>query len=101
MRVDRRFNATCGAINKLDVQRVLEIGDHLRHGRLRHPELCGRLGEAARLNDFEQHAQVAQAQPTSDPIVPVSDFRHKGWLWSMQLIAWFRLYLCFRMVATD
>ena len=42
--VDRRLDAASAAIEKPHAERMLEIGNHLRHGRLGYAELRGCLG---------------------------------------------------------
>ena len=75
--IHRRLDAARAAIEKPRAQSMLQIGDHLRHGWLGNPELYRRLGQAARLHDREEHAQVPQAQASADVIVPVGYLDHK------------------------
>src|ERR1700687_3809124 len=78
---------------------MLQVGDDLRHRGLRHPQLDGGLGKAPRLYNREQHAQVPQPQTPPDLIVPIGDFWHKRWLWSIKTKKDFCLYFGFPIVA--
>jgi 5-methyltetrahydrofolate--homocysteine methyltransferase len=55
----------------------LQIGNRLRHDRLRNAESGGRFDHAARLNDGGQYVQIAQANPPANAALPVGSFRHR------------------------
>src|SRR5262249_15176070 len=75
-----RLDALGAAVEQPHAQRMLEVGDDLRNGGLRHPELCGRLGHAAALHDREEDMQVAQPQPTADLALPIDFSWHQPML---------------------
>ena len=74
--VDGRFNAARTAIQQAHAERVLQIRDHLRDGRLRNSEEGGRLGHAAGLINRKQHVEIAQPDPPSDPGLPIDRLGH-------------------------
>jgi hypothetical protein len=53
---------------------MLDGGNRLRHGRLRHAKMYACLGHAAVLDDGKQDVQVAQPDPAADPAIPIEDF---------------------------
>jgi len=68
------FNAARAAIQKAHPNAGLQIGNRLRHNRLRNPELGGRFDHAARLNDGGQYVQIPQANPPANAALPVDSF---------------------------
>lgn len=65
-----RLDALRRAVEETHAKRMLEVGDGLRHDRLRDGEPLRRLGHAPRLGDGEKDVQVAQLDATADPIAP-------------------------------
>src|SRR5215470_9710207 len=74
--IHRWFDASPSPIEEAHVQRVLQVGDHLRNGRLRNSELLSRLRHAAKLCDRKKYMQILQPKPAPNPAFPVDDPRH-------------------------
>jgi hypothetical protein len=55
-----RHDHPAGAAQQADAERVLQRGQRPGHGRLRHPELRGSVGEATGIDDRDEAAQVTQ-----------------------------------------
>jgi hypothetical protein len=52
---------------------MLDVGDRLRHARLREIEASSGLCHAALIDDREEQAQVAKLQPIDDAIMQIHD----------------------------
>jgi len=87
-----RLDSLRRSIKQPYAERMLEIGNHFRYSRLRNPELNGRLGHAAVLNNRVKHVQVAQPEPSADLTLPVDFFRHREVLISIKTNWEFLLY---------
>ena len=68
--VMRRRDARKAAVEELDAERVLQLGDRLRHDRIRYGQLLRGARHAARLSNDQRHVQVAQLDAATDPIGP-------------------------------
>ena len=75
--VNRRLDAARGAIQQFCPNRVLQVGDQLRHRWMRHSEVGSRFCKTAVLHDREEHMQIPQLQAPANVTVPVDDFCHK------------------------
>ena len=60
MTITGRNHALGLTVKQLDAERMFEIGDNGRYGRLRHAKLRRGLGHAAPLHHGEEQVQVAQ-----------------------------------------
>ena len=69
--IERRLDALTAPFKQTHAERVFEIGNRLRHNRVRNRETLGSLRHAATLHGGEQHVHVAQLQPPSDAFVPL------------------------------
>jgi hypothetical protein len=74
--VHRQLDAARGSIKQWSFDGVLERGDRLRHGRLRHAEMDAGLAHASVLGDREQNMQIAQPDAAPDPAIPIAQFSH-------------------------
>jgi hypothetical protein len=66
--VNGGFNALPTAVEKSNAERVLQLADRLRYGRLCQIELGSRLHHASPLHDGVEQKQVAQLEPVSNAI---------------------------------
>jgi hypothetical protein len=69
--VDRRLDALRRAIEHAHTERVLEIGDRLRHHGVRDRKRARGLRHVSALHHREQDVQVAQLEPAPDTAAPV------------------------------
>ncbi len=88
-----RLDPLRGSIEQPHAERMLEVGDHFRHGGLGNSELHRRLGHAAVLNDHVKHVQVAQPEPPTDLALPVDLPWHRNILIWIEINGEFPLYL--------
>ena len=58
--IERRLDTLPAAFEKTHAERVLQIGNRLRHDRMRNRETLGSLRHAAALHGGEQNVHVAQ-----------------------------------------
>src|SRR5215471_12543428 len=80
------------AVKQPHPERVLKIGDHFRHGRLRDAEIRSCLRHAAALHDREKQMQVPQLQPPANVGVRIDRSRHKKYWIGIEEIWEFPLY---------
>src|SRR5262249_47558439 len=68
--IERRRNAAPAAIDQPHAERVLQLGDRLRYGRLRDIEPARRLAHAAGVDQRGEDVEVAQLQAALGALVP-------------------------------
>ncbi len=69
--IGRQLNALGGAIEQADAERMFQIGDRLRHDRLRHGEPVRRPCHAPELCGREEDMEIAQFNAPADPVSPL------------------------------
>src|SRR5262249_5409211 len=74
--VNRGRNSVRAAIEKLCAQRVLKVGDQLRHRWLRNAEMRSCLSQTAPLHGRKEHVQIPKPHASADMAVPIDDFGH-------------------------
>src|SRR5215510_4664762 len=76
----RGLNALAAAVEQAHAQCVLQIGDRLRDGGLRHVEGACCLAHAACLDNGQQNIDVSQFEAAADAVVPLREGHSKS-LW--------------------
>ncbi len=71
-----RLYALPAPVEQAHAEGVLQIGDRLGNGGLRHVEGTRRLAHAAGLNDGHENIDVAQSEAAADAVVPLRGGGH-------------------------
>jgi hypothetical protein len=71
-----RFRALRRAVEETHAKCVLEVGNRLRHHRVRDGQAIGRARHAAGLHHRQKDMQVAQLEPAADAVAPL--YGHGG-----------------------